>query len=93
MFQIVLLMYSERDRCPVGRNSRFIDFYLTTFPIDPNIQNDKRIYVLLIVLNIIVVPNWTGACLTILSSFIFYPLPKGRVPFGRIPDYWLCQFF
>ena len=40
MFQIVLLMYSERDRCPVGRNSRFIDVKLTTFPIDPNIQDD-----------------------------------------------------
>ena len=68
MFQIVLLMYSERDRCPVGRNSRFIDFYLTTVPIDPNIQDDKRIYVLLTVLNILLVPNWTGARLGIPDS-------------------------
>ena len=68
MFQIVLLMYSERDRCPVGRNSRFIDFYLTTVPIDPNIKDDKRIYVLLTVLNILLVPNWTGACLGIPDS-------------------------
>ena len=42
---------------------------MTTVPIDPNIQNDKRIYVLLVVLNILLVPNWTGACLTILVSY------------------------